>query len=277
MLQDLKELYRYRELIVNLVIRDLKIRYKNSAIGFLWSLANPIIQAATITIIFKHVMGIRIPNYSAYLFCAYLAWGFFYYSILDSCDSIILYGGLVKKTYFPREVMPISVCISNLIHFCLAMVVFFAYVLIYLQAPVLATWLMLPVLILIQFMFHLGIAFFMSCANVFYEDVKYMAMAFLNLVFYAMPVIYPVEKVYYSEFIPTAYKDILLQFYMINPLSYLLTAYRKILLEPMNVKEFPDFALNYGYLGLAFVVSLVLCIGGYAFFNSRKWMFVEKL
>lgn len=277
MLGDLKELYRYRELVVNLVIRDLKIRYKNSSIGFLWSLANPIIQAATITVIFKLVMGIRIPNYSAYLFCAYLAWGFFYYSVLDSCDSVMLQGGLVKKTYFPREVLPVSVCISNLIHFCLAMVVFFLYVLVYLRAPVLVTWLLLPVLIMIQFILQLGIAFYMSCANVFYEDVKYITMAFLNLVFYAMPVIYPVEKVYYSDMIPQHFKGILLQLYMLNPLSYLLTAYRKILLEPMNVKEFPDFSLSYGYMAIAFGVSVVICVTGYAFFNSRKWQFVEKL
>ncbi len=277
MLQELKELYRYRELIVNLVIRDLKVRYKNSAVGFLWSLANPIIQAATITVIFKYVMEIRIPNYSAYLFCAYLVWGFFYYSVLDACDSVLLHGGLVKKTYFPREVMPISVCISNLIHFCLAMVVFFLYVILYLRAPVLVTWLLLPVLIFMQFLYHLGLAFFMSCANVFYEDVKYMAMAFLNLVFYAMPVIYPIEKVYYSKFVPAPYKELVYYLYMLNPLSYLITAYRKTLLEPMKVKEFPDFALNYGFLGIAFAVSLIFCIAGYAFFNSRKWQFAEKL
>ena len=157
------------------------------------------------------------------------------------------------------------------------MAVFFAYIIIYLRAPVLVTWLVLPVLIITQFLYHLGIAFFMSCANVFYEDVKYMAMAFLNLIFYAMPIIYPIEKVYYSEFIPTAYRNLLFNMYMLNPLSYLITAYRKILLEPMNVKEFPDFTLNYWYLGLAFTVSLLLCIAGYAFFNSRKWQFVEKL
>lgn len=277
MLQELQELYKYRELIINLVIRDLKVRYKNSVVGFLWSLVNPIIQAATITVIFKFVMGIRIPNYSAYLFCAYLAWGFFYYSVLDSCDAVVVHGNMLKKTYFPREVMPISACISNLIHFCLAMVVFFLYALLYLRAPVLVTWLMLPLLILVQFLYHLGIAFFLSSINVFYEDVKFMAMAFLNLIFYAMPVIYPVEKVYYSEFIPAEYKTLVFNLYMLNPLSYLLTAYRKILLEPMNVKEFPDFTLNYGYLGVAFTFSLIMCIAGYAFFNSRKWQFAEKL
>ena len=108
MIARVREVVGYRELIRNLVIRDLKVRYKNSVLGFFWSLANPLLQVATITIIFKYVLNIGIPNYSAYLLCAFLPWTFFQMSVLDASQSILQHGDLVKKIYFPREIFPLA-------------------------------------------------------------------------------------------------------------------------------------------------------------------------
>lgn len=279
MLKELAELYRYRELLMNLVLRDIKVRYKNSFLGFLWSLANPLVQVATITIVFEYILkqGAAKQSYSAYLLCAFLPWTFFQMSVLDASMSILMQSPLVKKTYFPREVLPVSIVLSNLVHFVLGMLVFFAYVLIWLRAPVLVTWLLLPVLMLIQLMFNLGVALFVSALNVFFEDVKYLATVLMNLLYFALPVMYTIETVYWTDRIPSAYRPLLLKLYYLNPLAFLMTAYRKILLEPAGNDLAPDLPMDYRYLALAAVTSLVVFVAGYAFFNKRKWYFAERV
>ncbi|MDI6828097.1 MAG: ABC transporter permease [Armatimonadota bacterium] len=274
MIKELAELWKYRELVLNLVIRDIRVRYKNSVLGFFWSLANPLLQVATITIVFKFIMNVKIPNYSAYLLCAFLPWTFFQMSLLDSSMSVLMHGDLVKKTYFPREALPVSIVLSNLVHFILALMLFFIYLLV-LGTPILITWLLLPVVVLIQLILTLGLSLFISCLNVFYEDIKYMMTVLLTVVFYGTPIIFLVEQIYYSDRIPKIYQGLVLKFFYLNPLSMLMIAYRKILLPPFNVGEIRDLGMSYGYLGLAAASSLLIFIAGYAFFNSRKWQFAE--
>lgn len=195
-------------------------------------------------------------------------------SLLDSSMSILMHGDLVKKTYFPREALPVSIVLSNLVHFILALVLFFIYLLV-LGTPILITWLLLPVVVLIQLFLTLGLSLFISCLNVFYEDIKYMMTVLLTVIFYGTPIIFLVEQIYYSDRIPKVYQGLVLKFFYLNPLSMLMIAYRKILLPPFNVGEIRDLGMNYGYLGLAAASSLLIFIAGYAFFNSRKWQFAE--
>lgn len=273
MLKEFAEVYRYRELLMNLLLRDLRVRYKNSVLGFFWSLLNPLVQVATITIVFKHILKSDVPNYSAYLLCAFLPWTFFQMSVLDSAMSVLFHGNLVKKTYFPREILPASIVLSNLVHFILALGVFFVYLLV-IGTPIQTTWLLLPVLVLIQLFLNMGIAFFVSCLNVFYDDVKYMATVILNLLYFALPIMYCAEQAMDSPRIPHSVAVFL---YYVNPLAFLLTAYRKILLPPFNTPKIHDIPMNYTYLALAGVLSLVIFFAGYAFFNSRKWYFAERV
>ncbi len=283
MFKELAELAKYRELLLNLVIRDIKVRYKNSVLGFFWSLLNPLMQVAVITVVFKFVgFADEIPNYSAYVLCAFLPWTFFQMSVLDAAQSVLQHGDLVKKTYFPREVLPASFVISNLVHFILALGVFFVYLLV-LGTPILKTWLLLPVVVGIQFMLTMGVAYIVSCLNVYYEDVKYMVTVFLNLLFYLTPIIYFVEMVWTPDFatrIPEHYRPLgvmLAKVHYMNPLSLLITAYRKILLPPPGIPGMPDLPLNYEHLALAGGMSLVVLLAGYLFFNSRKHSFAEML
>ena len=276
MLKEFAEVMRYRDLLINLVIRDLKVRYKNSVLGFFWSLINPLLQVATITIVFKIVMPNMPQNYSAYLLCAFIPWTFFQMSVMDSSMSVLFHGNMVKKIYFPREILPISIVISNLIHFVLAMGIFFIYLLV-IGTPIRITWLLLPAVALIQFMLNMGVSFFVSCLNVFYEDIKYLATVLLNLLYFALPIMYVVEQVSGSSRVPEQYKPIITLLYYLNPLPLLLTAYRKMLLPPRSIGAIQDMPLNYWYLVLAGVTSLIILIAGYAFFNSRKWYFAERL
>jgi ABC-type polysaccharide/polyol phosphate export permease len=295
MLGEFRELIRYRELLLTLIIRDIKVRYKNSVGGFLWSLMNPLFQVAAMTFAFRRIMNVDVPNYSAYLLCAFLPWTFFQMSVLDSAQSVLLHYALVKKTYFPREILPISVVLSNLVHFILALVIYFFYLVI-LQAPVALhahapsaltyisilwspihkSWLLLPVIVVIQFFLNLGVAFFVSCLNVFYEDVKYLVTVLLNFLLFTLPIFYLIERVQLAS-IPAWFRPFLLKLYFVNPLSYLITAYRKILLPPVNTATVHNIPLSYGYLGLAALTSMLICLAGYAFFNSRKWSFAERM
>ena len=155
MRHDLQELWRFRGLLWQLVRRDLKVRYKNSRLGFLWSIAPPLMQVLCITFAFKIATGFAkdIPNYSAYLLAAMIPWTYFSTAILDSSQSILLMYGVIKKVYLPREIIPLSSAISNFIHFALSWVVFFAYLFLYVQAKPLVTMLWLPYLLFVQFMF----------------------------------------------------------------------------------------------------------------------------
>ena len=276
MFRDLGDIYKYRELLWNLVIRDIKTRYKNSVLGFFWSLLNPLIQVAIMTLIFKYVIRFGGGSYSAYLLCAFIPWMFFNMTVLDSCTCIIFQGNLIKKNYFPRELIPISIVISNLLHLLLAFGVFIVYLLVKVRAPILETWLLLPVVIFIHAMFVMGISFFVAALNVFYEDVKYLTAALMNLLMYTMPIIYFLETVYYSDSITPRLKSAIMLFYNLNPLSFLITAYKKIMLEPYGNLKGPDLPVDYNYLLLAAGTSFVVMILGYLFFNSKKWQFAER-
>lgn len=283
MISELKELFKYKDLLKQLVIRDLKVRYKNSVLGFFWSLLNPLVQVATITIVFKYIMRIGIPNYSSYLLVGYLPWIYFQMALLDSSQVVLMHRDLLRKVYFPREVLPISVVIANLIHFLLALVILFVYLLFYRffmhGSPILLTVIWLPVLVLLQTLFIMGLTFVVSCLNVFYEDTKYILSALLNVLFYLTPVMYVSELVYVH--LPQAHRGLLYKLYLLNPLNILTDAYRKTLLPPFsgNTKGFnlASLPLDYGMLGVCAIICIVVAAAGYAFFNARKWIFAERI
>lgn len=281
MVNELKELLKYRYLLSQLVVRDIKVRYKNSFLGFLWSLANPLLQVATMTVVIKYVMRLDIPNYSAYLLVGYLPWMFFQMALLDSSQVVLTHRDLLRKVYFPREVLPISVVIANLIHYVLALLVFFAYLLFYRifmhGAPLGISVLWLPVLMALQTALVIGLAFFISCLNVFYEDVKYLLTVLLNVFFYLTPVMYPAELVAAKLQSPLLYK-----LYLLLPMNALTDAYRKTLLPPISgltIRETPIHSLpmDYGTLAIAAGICLLIAVAGYAFFNARKWVFAERV
>src|SRR5207244_4140333 len=174
-LTELRELWRFRELLGILVVRDLKVRYKNSALGFAWSLINPIIQVAVMSVVVKYFMHMKAANLSAYIFCAFLPWSFFQLALLDTSHSLIINERLMKKVYFPREIIPLSLILSNLIHLVLAILVFLVYLIVWpVRAPLIPTMALIPLLILIELLLITGLSLVISAVSVFYEDVKYM-------------------------------------------------------------------------------------------------------
>lgn len=280
MIDELKELWRFRELLWQLVRRDLKVRYKNSRFGFLWSIAPPLMQVACITFVFKYAgFASRFPSYSAYVLVAIIPWTFFQTAILDASQSIIHMYGVIKKVYLPREVVPLAATISNFIHFVLSWLVFFVYLVVYVRAPILPTIVWFPYLVVVQMMLVTGLSLLVACLNVFYEDIKYMASVLLNLLFFLLPVMYVAEQVAHSPALSGPGRAWLRTAYLLNPMSAILTGYRKALLQPPHPSAIggrESLPLDPLAMALTGIVSAAILVGCYAYFNKRKWQFVER-
>ncbi|HVL38760.1 MAG TPA: ABC transporter permease [Fimbriimonadaceae bacterium] len=286
MLKELKELWRFRELLYSMIERELKIRYKNSFLGFFWSLITPLATVLVITVVFKYLVRIQVDNYSAYVLAALLPFLFLQQALLDSSQSVLHSIQLVRKIYFPREILPLAIIVSNFVHFLLALVVFFAYLLvIWILNPAVSpfqwTTLYLPLLLVISLAFVTGIGLIVSALNTFYEDVKYMLSVGLYLIFYLSPIIYFSENVYYVDH---PRRELIYTLYHLNPIAMLATAFRKILLAPQPVQigsgeqamVYDPLPLDWGLLSVAAAISFASLYIGYRTFNHLKWRFVER-
>jgi ABC-2 type transport system permease protein len=284
MLDELKELWRFRELLLTMVERELRVRYKNSALGFLWSFIIPLTTMAVLTFVFGYLQDNGMRSFSAYILAAYLPYLFFQQSIMDSSQSVLQYMPLVKKIYFPREILPLAVILGNFIHLLFGFVVFFVYLLVVWlinrgESPFQATTVLLPVLFFISFILSTGIGLFVAALNTFYEDVKYLTSVALYLLFFLSPITYMSEQVAYSR-INIKSGGLIYNVYNLNPIAVLSTAYRQILLAPQGipvngVKQVP-IMLDPKYLVWTFFLGLATLFGGYHLFNRMKWRFVER-
>ena len=285
MREELRELWRYRELLLVMVRRDLKIRYKNSALGIFWSFLNPLAQVGVMTFVFGTILNRGVPNFSAYILAAYLPFTFFQFSVLDSAQSVLAQLPLVKKIYFPREILPLASVIANFLHLLLGFGVFFLYLaLAYARnpqhIPFQATTIFLPVMLIISLMLSLGLGLIVSALNTFYEDVKFIASMVLYLMVFLCPIMYLGEEVAATG--ANARSGFLLyKLYNLNPMAALATGYRKILLAPVPVpigetKVQQPLPLEWNYIGVAALLSFATMVYGYWLFNRVKWRFVER-
>lgn len=284
MLKELKELWSYRELLYVMVQRDLRIRYKNSALGIVWSFLNPLLQVLVMSFVFSAFLHISVPNYTAYMLSAYLPFMFFQYCVLDSAQSILAQAPLIKKIYFPREILPLATVIANFIHLLIGFVIFFGILLLaYIRDPRVipfqATTIYLPLLLVILLMLATGISFIISALNTFFEDVKYIVQVLLYLLMYMCPIIYFAEQVANANLNKNS-GFLLYKLYNLNPVAALCHGFRKILLAPVDVPVGKEIAGHmptpWPYIGVAGVTSLVTLIFGYWMFNRLKWKFVER-
>src|ERR671913_239473 len=175
MLHNLAALFRYRGLIQTLVARDLKARYRGSALGFFWSFINPLMLLAVYTFVFTVVMPTQHPidirPYALFFFCGILPWTWFSSSLSESANVLISGGNLIKKVLFPAEVLPIVTVLANMVHFFFGLPVLVAF-LIYYQRPVDPIELLwFPVIVLVQLVFTIGLALFLSALTVHFRDL----------------------------------------------------------------------------------------------------------
>jgi lipopolysaccharide transport system permease protein len=268
MTQRVAELYQYRELIRNLVIRDLKVRYKNSVLGVLWSLLNPLLMTVVFTIVFTLMLPHDIPNYPVFFMCGFLPWSFLAASLMGATNSIVGSAPLIKKIYFPREILPLAEMLSNLVNFLLALVVLFAMILVFglrLSPAVL----MLPFIILTEMMFILGLSFILSTANVFYRDTQHIMQIVMQAWFFLTPIFYPIKILPVDAEILGMTVNIQLWIRRLNPMASLVASYRDILYY--GVPTGLDF-----FLRTAVTCAAVL-VAGYLVFCRFSPVFGEEV
>lgn len=258
-MQRLGELFSYQELIKNLVARDLKARYKNSFLGFAWCLVNPLMMMAIFTLVFGVLMRNNIPNFPAFVLIGLLPWNLTVGSVMGSLNSIVGNGHLIKKVYFPREILPISMVLSNTVNFLLATVVL-ALLLLAFRVSLSPLVLYFPFILLIHLVFLLGLAFFLSSLNVFFRDTEVIMDALVLAWFFMTPVFYNIEDL-------TATFSRLM--YILNPMASIISTYRMVLLY--NAPPAPDFLLR------TLATSLAVFVVGYWFFLRQAGAFGEEV
>jgi len=298
---ELRLLWRYRELLGILVQRDLKVRYKNSLLGFWWSLLNPLAQVFVITLFLKFLnAGAQTKNYHAYVFCAMLPWLFFQTGLMDSSLSLIVHHGLIRRTSFPREIIPLASVGANLIHLAMATGVFLAWMVVVALGWWLQTgqldWTLQPTVVLAVIplagllLLVVGISLILSVWALYYEDVRFLLQQGLAVLYWAVPVLYFADLILFR--VGSGERGRLLYtLYMLNPLAAFITAFRKLTLPPTVLTIAPPAGQpgevivyrvpgmsgeDWLFLGIALLVSAGVALFGYRYFSARKWKLAER-
>ncbi len=215
MIELLQDTLRYRQLIWALALKELKIRYKRSVLGFLWALLNPMLLMLVLSVVFSTIMVTPIKHYAIFLLSVLLPWTFFSQSLSYAAESIVGNGDLIKKVRVAKLVFPVAAVVSNMINFLLSMIPL-VLIVVAMRHPFHWTWIFLPVPLLALTIFTLGATFFFAAANVYYRDVAHILQVLLNVLFYVTPIIYSID------FFPAHYRWLL----KLNPLQYMLNGFR---------------------------------------------------
>lgn len=267
----LVQLGRYRSLIRNIVERDLKLRYRNSIIGFLWSLLNPLLMMMVFTVVFAvllHAAPTKGPYhkvpYALFLLAGILPWNFLAASVTGGIGSVVNNASLVNKVYFPREVLPVSVVMANGVNYLLALIVFLLLTFIVHIGPS-PIWLYFPIVLLGQILFTIGIALFLSALNVFFRDTEVIMEVLITLWFFLTPVFYDISQVFpdWNGW------DLPRMVRIVNPMASYLESYRGIFL--LHAPPDPLFLLR------EFTTGALVAILGYVFFVRLSRRFGDTL
>lgn len=259
MRQRCRELYEYREMIRSMVRRDLRGRYKSSVLGFLWTFINPLCQIAVYTVVFSRIFRMDIDRYDLFLTVVMIPWVCFSASVQGSAVAVVNQQDLVKKIYFPREVLPVSYVTGCFVNMLLSFAVVFALIALTGSGFCLEALAFLPAVILAQYLLCLGAALMISACTVYLRDLEHIASVLLMVWIYLTPVMYDIS------FIP---KDLAFLFYL-NPMTSLAAAYREIL----YYKRVPQLS---GLLVSLGVAALAL-LAGEAVFAVLQKNFAEEL
>lgn len=254
-----KELYAYRDMIASLVQRELRGKYKGSVLGFFWTFLNPLLQLLVYTLVFSVIMRNGIDKYYIFLFVALVPWLFFSTSVNAGSNSVMASAGMVKKIYFPREVLPISCVTAAFVNMLLVFLVIFAVLLVTGFGINLIAVLYLPVIMAVEYLLCLGIALLTSSLTVYLRDLSYI----LNVITMAWQFLTPV--MYDITMVPES----LLPVFNLNPMTPVILAYRDVL----YFKRVPELAT----LIHAVILGVVILIIGAVVFRRLQRGFAEEL
>lgn len=258
-MNTLKELYNYRQMIFSLVRKDLRGRYKGSVLGFLWTFINPLLQLVVYTIVFSFILKTNIERYYLYLFVALIPWIFFSASITGGASSVVAQKDLIKKIYFPRQVIPIAYVTSCFVNMLLSFIVIFAVIIFSGVGVNPLALLCLPVIMLVEYILALGMAMLSSAITVYFRDLEHILGIISMAWMYMTPIMYD------KAIVP----EKLLPVFNLNPMTHVIECYRAVLYD----KKIPELEslLSSCLLGVLFLVV------GYLVFQKLQKHFAEEL
>ena len=258
MLKVFKNLYNYRELLKTNVKKEIRGKYKNSFLGVLWSFLNPLLQIVVYAVVFQLILKNTKENYAIFICCGLIPWTFFSSAISRAAFTMVENGNIIKKVYFPREILPISVVTSGAVNFMISTIIILAFVIF---SPVGLSWYLLlyPFILLIQYILLLGISFIVSSITVYFRDLEHIIGIILMAAFYGTPIVYKLEQLPHSL-------QILMQ---LNPMTHIINGYRDI----FYYHQMPNMKALLILLG----ISLALTVVGYFIFKKLQKGFAEQL
>ncbi len=254
----LKNLYDYRQLLKSNVKKEIRGKYKGSFLGVLWSFVNPLLMTLVYAIVFPFLLKNTQENYVTFLVIGILPWNWFTTVIAQGTTVIMANAGIIKKVYFPREILPISVVTSGMINYlisCIIIVIFVLFSGIGLSFNIIY----LPIIVIIQYVLMLGIIFITGAINVYIRDAEYIINFFVTMLFYATPVLYS------SDLFPAK----IAWLFKLNPMTTIIDSYRNIFFY----KTMP----NMQALLIVGLVSIILLVIGKMIFNKLQKGFAEEV
>lgn len=268
MLAAIKDLWAFRELLYNLVVRDLKVRYRNSLLGVLWSWLNPLLMMLVFTFVFNVMQNSPMRDFHIFVLSGLLPWNFFSGAVMGGIYSVVGNAHLIKKVYFPREILPLSVILSNLINFIVGLPVLFVLALV--SGVELSPWvLLLPLPILVEVIFATGIVLFLSALEVFYRDthmimdVGMLAWFFLTPIWYSIAQLPEQAQIFGWVFSPQRV------LFWLNPMASIINTYQDLI--------YNGALTSLDFLARTLLTSVLVLVLGYAFFLRFRGRFGEEL
>lgn len=260
-LGPIAELISFRQLIGVLVVRELKVRYKRSIFGMLWTLFNPLLLMVVYTVVFSTIMPSSVPDFAIWLLAGLLPWIFFSTALMQGMGSVLANQELIRKVRLPQAVFPLSVVGSNLINFLLSLIPLFLVMLV-LGHPVTPALLFLPVAAAILALFASGVTIALASATVFFRDVRHLTEVLLQLLFYLSPVLYDVSQVLRGGTANAWWKELFLRELELNPITYLLPLVR----DPVYSGTLPPLQT----IAIATSFSVASLVLGFALFAKLE-------
>lgn len=251
-----KELFQYREFLATSVHKDIRGKYKGSFLGILWSFINPLLTTIIYTIIFSVLLKSTQEHYVVFVIIGVLPWTWFT-NTMSMTNTYLINGGIIKKVYFPREILSISVVTSGLINFLISCLIILMFV-IFSGIGLSLNILYLPLILIVQYVLQLGLFLIVSSVDVYVRDLEYIVNFLVQMLFYATPILYSIDMFGKWKW--------LLQ---LNPLTTIFGAYRDI----FYYKTAPDFLA----LGIVFLVSMVILVIGITVFKKLEKGFAEEV
>lgn len=253
----LAEVWRFRYLLQGIVLRDLKIKYQRSSLGFIWTFINPLLTVGILVAVFRIVIRIQIENYWAFLLSGYFVWNMIQQTLMTGSHIFYQYAQLSKNVAFPKEIVLFGAACARLIEFCAEMAMIIVFLVLVHHHALPLSYLLLPIVLLIHFLMVMGIMFPIVALSMFFHDVQHALPIMITSLFYLTPVFYP------AEMVPEAIRP----FYFINPFAGALTLYQELLYHG----RLPSLALICGTAAAA----MVLFIFGYYIFKRYESIYNE--